>query len=147
VPLPGGMQVQVQGVHLRDGNVRAEEVVDKCLYESGARGISKHARNVAMVGLLVVPDGSISMREYRRRIRETYLKANPECGSFFVIFVLPVLISLVSNWISHWIINRKDLRTIRSEAFDALTESLPRLGERLTSISTTPNEHWKPSSA
>lgn len=117
--------------------MRAEEVVDQCLYESGARGISKHARNVALIGLMVVPDGAIGMREYRRRIRETYIKANPECGSFFLIFVLPVLISLVSNWISRWIINRSDLRTIRSQAFDALSESLPRLTDTLMSTSST----------
>jgi hypothetical protein len=127
--------------------VRAQEVADQCLYESGARGISKHARDVALVGLLVVPDGAISMRQYRRRIRETYLQANPECGSFFLIFVLPVLISLVSNWISRWIINRTDMREIRSEAFDSLIESLPRLGMKHTYISSSQSAHGKQSNA
>lgn len=139
------MQVQVsEECHVYERNMRAEEVVEKCLYESGARGISKHARNVALVGLLVVPDGAIGMREYRRRIKETYIKANPECGSFFLIFVLPVLISLVSTWISRWIINRTDLRTIRSQAFDELSESLPRLMDTLTCTSSTPAEPQRP---
>lgn len=129
---------------LRERYVRAQEVVDQCLYESGARGISKHSRDVALVGLLVVPDGAISMRQYRRRIRETYLQANPECGSFFLIFVLPVLISLVSNWISRWIMNRTDMREVRSQAFDELIASWPRLGERRTYISTTQSEPGKP---
>lgn len=114
----------------------ATEIVDQCLYESGARGISKHARQVALVGLLVVPDGAISMREYRRRIKETYLKTSPERGSFFLIFVLPVLISLVSNWIAKWIINRKDVKAIRSQAFDALIDASPHLMDTLTSISS-----------
>lgn len=118
--------------------MQAAEVADLCLYESGARGISKHSREVALVGLMLVPDGSISMRQYRRRMRETYLRMHPECGSFFVMFVLPVLISLVSNWIAKWIINRKDMRTIRSQAFDALIASSPSMTERLTSISTPP---------
>jgi len=118
--------------------LQAAEVADLCLYESGARGISKHSREVALVGLMLVPDGSISMRQYRRRMRETYLRMHPECGSFFVMFVLPVLISLVSNWIAKWIINRKDMRTIRSQAFDALIASSPSMTERLTSISTPP---------
>lgn len=118
--------------------MQAAEVADLCLYESGARGISKHSREVALVGLMLVPDGAISMRQYRRRMRETYLRMHPECGSFFVIFVLPVLISLVSNWIAKWIINRKDMRTIRSQAFDALIASSPSMTERLTSISTPP---------
>jgi hypothetical protein len=120
--------------------LQASEVADLCLYESGARGISKHSKEVALVGLLVVPDGAISMRSYRRRMKETYLRMHPECGSFFVMFVLPVLISLVSNWIAKWITNRKDMRAIRSQAFDALTESSPSLMDRLTSISTSPNE-------
>lgn len=132
---------------MRKRHVRAEEVAEQCLYESGARGISKHARDVALVGLMVVPDGAISMREYRRRIKETYLQANPECGSFFVIFVLPVLISLVSNWISHWILNRRDMREIRSQAFDALSESLPHLGTRPMSISSTRSEQQRQSDA
>ena len=123
----------------------ATEVADQCLYESGARGISKHAREVALVGLLVVPDGAVSMREYRRRIKETYLKANPECGSFFIIFVLPVLISLVSNWIAKWILNRQDMKTIRSQAFDALIDSSPHWMATHTSISFPPKNQTEPS--
>lgn len=120
--------------------MQATEVADLCLYESGARGISAHSREVALVGLLVVPDGAISMRSYRRRIKETYLRMHPECGSFFVIFVLPVLISLVSNWIAKWITNRKDMKTIKSQAFDALTVSSPSSMERLTSTPISPSE-------
>lgn len=134
-------RVQVQGEVCPASGVsrlQAAEVADLCLYESGARGISKHSREVALVGLMLVPDGAISMRQYRRRMRETYLRMHPECGSFFVMFVLPVLISLVSNWIAKWIINRKDMRTIRSQAFDALIASSPSMTERLTSISTPP---------
>jgi hypothetical protein len=124
--------------------LQAKEVADLCLYESGARGISKHSRDIALVGLLVVPDGSIGMREYRRRMKETYLRMHPECGSFFALFVLPVLISLVSNWIAKWIINRKDMKRLRSEAFDALTESSPDMMARLTSTSTSPSKPSRP---
>jgi hypothetical protein len=120
--------------------LQATEVADLCLYESGARGISAHSREVALVGLLVVPDGAISMRTYRRRMKETYLRMHPECGSFFILFVLPVLISLVSNWVAKWIMNRKDMKTIRSQAFDALTELSQNAMERLTSTPTSPNE-------
>lgn len=124
--------------------MHAEEVVEQCLYESGARGLSQHAREVALVGLLVVPDGAVSMREYRRRIKETYIKAHPERGSFFLIFVLPVLISLVSNWIAKWILNRTDMRTIRSQAFDALTASSPRMTDTLISISSPEKNQTEP---
>lgn len=124
--------------------MHAEEVVEQCLYESGARGLSQHAREVALVGLLVVPDGAVSMREYRRRIRETYIKAHPERGSFFILFVLPVLISLISNWIAKWILSHTDMRTIRSQAFDALTESSPRMTDTLISISSPERKQTEP---
>lgn len=116
--------------------MHAEEVADQCLYESGARGVHSKAREVTLIGLMLVPDGAISMRTYRRRMRETYLHLNPEAGSFFVIFVLPILISLVSNWIAKWILSRTDLKTMRSQAFDSLIASSPSVAERLTSIST-----------
>lgn len=116
--------------------MRAEEVADQCLYESGARGVHTKAREVALIGIMLVPDGAISMRTYRRRMKETYMHLNPEAGSFFLIFVLPILISLVSNWIAKWILNRTDLRTMRSQAFDTLIASSPSVAERLTSIST-----------
>jgi hypothetical protein len=119
----------------------ASEVADICLVESGARGISKHAKELALVGLLVVPDGAISMREFRRRMKETYLRTHPECGSFFIIFVMPILISLISNWIAKWIINRTDMKTIRSQAFDALIDSSQRWTDTLTSINSPQRNH------
>lgn len=118
----------------------ATEVADLCLYESGTRGLSEHARQVALVGLLVVPDGAISMRSFRRRMRETYLQTHPEAGSFFVIFVLPILISLISNWIAKWIINRTDMKTIRSQAFDALSASVPGWTGTRMSTSSPPKK-------
>lgn len=118
--------------------MHAEAVADQCLYESGARGIHSKAREVTLIGLMLVPDGAISMRTYRKRIRETYLNLNPEAGSFFVIFVLPILISLISNWIAKWILNRTDLMTIRSQAFDSLIASSQSVAMRLISTSTPP---------
>lgn len=121
--------------------LQASEVVDLCLYESGARGISRHSREVALVGLLVVPDGAISMRTYRRRIKDTFVQMHgDEYGSIFLLLVLPILISLISNWIAKWIIDRTDMKTIRGQAYDALIELSPSSMERLTSISTPPPE-------
>lgn len=117
--------------------MRIDKVVDKCLYESGARGVSGHAREVALLALLLAPDGPVRMREYRRQIKETYLKAYPEMGSFFVLFVLPILISLISTWVSRWILNRQDMKAVKAQAYDALTESSRVWTGTLTSISTT----------
>lgn len=124
--------------------MQAAEVADLCLRESGARGISKHSRDIALCALMLIPSGAIFMREYRKRIRETYLMARPEHGSFFVLFVLPVLISLISNWIAKWILSRTDLKTIRSQAFDAFIDSRPcSMGTR-TSISTQTKSPTEP---
>ena len=87
--------------------------------------MSQHSREVALCALMLIPSGAISMREYRKRVRETYLLTRPEHGSFFVLFVLPVLISLISNWIAKWILSRTDLKTIRAQAFDAFIDSRP----------------------
>ena len=128
LPLSSYMQVQAA--------MSASEVADQCLLESGARGLSAHAKDVAMVALMLLPNGAISLREYRRRIKEVYLSARPEHGSFFLLFVLPILISLISNWVIKWIVNRTDLRTIRSQAFDSIIASSPHMTVRLTSISS-----------
>lgn len=121
--------------------LQAKQVVDLCLYESGARGISRHSREVALVGLLVVPDGAIAMRTYKRRIKDTFVRMHgDEYGSIFLLLILPVLISLISNWIAKWIIDRTDMKTIRGQAYDELTELSPSSMARLTSTSTPPSE-------
>ena len=116
------------------------EVVEQCLAETGTRKVSDRAREVALIGILVAPEGTIFMREYRTRIKETYIKANPEVGSFFLIFILPILVSLISNWIARWILNRTDMKRMRSQAFDALTESSPGwMGKRGSTSTHTEN--------
>jgi hypothetical protein len=122
----------------------AEEVVEQCLKETSARKVSRHAREVCLVALLVVPEGAIGMREYRWRIKETFLKSQPEYGSFFLLFVLPILISLISTWISRWIFSSPNMRQIRAEAFDQLLASSPRWTGTLTSISSPPKRPTEP---
>lgn len=134
--LPARLQLQ--------GAMQATEVADLCLRESGARGISKHSKDIALCALMLIPSGSISTREYRRRIRETYLLARPEHGSFFLICVLPVLISLISNWIAKWILNRTDLKRIRAQAFDAFIDSQQSMTDTRTSIPTPTKKPTEP---
>jgi hypothetical protein len=100
----------------------ADEVVAACLKETGAERYSKHAVQVANLALVLVPDGSISLRTYRKRIRQEYLRGK-EFGSFFTLLVLPILISLISQWIAAWILRHSGtpIRTIRAQAFDAYT--------------------------
>lgn len=115
-----------------------DDIVNRCLRETGVDRVSPHAREVALVGIMVTPDGSIGTKEFRRRIKETYLKYSPEHGSFFVLIILPILVSLVSAWISRWIFGRTTLGDLRSQAFDALCESLPGWEGIRTSTSSPP---------
>jgi hypothetical protein len=101
----------------------ADEVVAACLKETGAGRYSKHAVQVANLAIMLLPDGAISLRSYRQRIRQEYLRGR-EVGSFFSLLVLPILISLISQWIAAWILRHRGtpIRTIRAQAFDSYTK-------------------------
>jgi hypothetical protein len=115
-----------------------DEIVDRCLRETGADRISDRARNVALVAILVAPDGAIGTREYKRRIKETYLRYAGEYNSFFLLVILPILISVISAWITRWLLGRTTLRGLRTQAFDRLSESLPALTGTRTSTNSPP---------
>jgi hypothetical protein len=129
LPMPARMRVQEMKL--------IDTVVDQCLRESGARGISSHSRNVALLAILLAPPD----RTYRKRIKETFKQAYPQAGSIFLVLILPILISVISAWISRWIINRTtDLKMTQAQAFDALIESSPSMRATLTSIRTPPTK-------
>jgi hypothetical protein len=115
--------------------MRAEEVIDQCLYETGARGVSPHAREVALIALLYAPPQN--MRDYRRQIRSAF-KRSEEYGSVFLLIVLPILVSLISAWINRWLFKTgtTDLRAMKAQAYDELTDVSPQLTATLTSIHT-----------
>jgi hypothetical protein len=115
-----------------------DEIVDRCLRETGADRVSGRARDVALVAILVAPDGAIGTREYKRRIKETYLRYSGEYNSFFLLVILPILISIISAWITRWLAGRNTLRGLRTQAFDRLSESLPALTGTPTSTSSPP---------
>jgi hypothetical protein len=76
---------------------------------------------VALVAI-VVWDEEASLQEYRSRIRAEYRRRNPECGSVFLLFVLPILANLISHWILKWISKRNagEIRRLKNEAFNTL---------------------------
>ena len=125
--------------------MRAEEVADICLEETGAGRISKHAREVCYVSMLNA--STAGMKTHAAHVRKVF-KQSGEYGSFFLLIVLPVLISLVSQWLARWLWSESrtesEVRTMKSQAFDALTELRPSMTATLTSISTPTNSHGKP---
>jgi hypothetical protein len=100
----------------------AEEIADECVRKTGTRRLGRNARQVALVAIMLSPDGKVDLKEYREQIRAECHRRK-EFGSFFLIFVLPLIVNLVSAWIAQWLINRHrdfPLRRLRTEAFDAL---------------------------
>jgi hypothetical protein len=117
------------------------EIVFDCLRDTGARGMSQHSEEIALLGLVFAP---LAGRKRRQAMRQAFIQGHPEVGSVFLVLVLPILISVISAWITKWILNRKDLRRIQAEAFDALTELSPATTATLTSISTRPPKPTEP---
>lgn len=123
----------------------AEAIVRECLRDTGADRISDHARAITLIGLIHAPLADVGRQVYRRRIKATFVQGNPNVGSVFLIFVLPILIAVISAWIQKWILNRKDLSKIQGQAYDALTELSPSTTATLTSINTPGKKQGEPS--
>jgi hypothetical protein len=100
----------------------ASKVAAECVRRTRANRISSHARKVALIAIMLSPDGEVDAPAFRKQIREEYARRY-ECGSVFLVIVLPILINLISAWIIRWLSNRShdlNLRRLRTEAFDAL---------------------------
>lgn len=131
---------------MRERNMRIEALTEQCLYESGARGIDSRADEVALVAMALAPEGAFKMKEYRKRIRETCLSTDKKYGSIFLIFILPILISIISQWVAKWIVNHttQDLMEMKAGAIATLAESSPALTARLTSTNSPPTNQTSP---
>ena len=101
--------------------MRAQEVADEAVRRTKTGRLSARATDVALVAI-VVWDEEASLQEYRSRIRAEYRRRNPECGSVFLLFVLPILANLISHWILKWISKRNagEIRRLKNEAFNTL---------------------------
>lgn len=104
--------------------------------------MSKHSEEIALLGLLYC---GLAGRPRRQAMRQAFVKGHPEVGSVFIALILPILISVISAWITRWILNRTDLKKIQAQAYDALTELSPTTTAILTSISIPPTKPTEPS--
>lgn len=120
--------------------MHAQEIASQCVRESGALGYDQ-SNELALLGLALVPDGDIDKRTLRREMKSKYLAANGEYGFVFTVIILPMLISIISNWIVKWIWDRRNRSEIRAEATLRLYELSPRWTATLTSISSPPTKH------
>lgn len=101
----------------------AEAVADWCLESTGARRFGKHARSVALVAIMLLPDGEVDPTVFRKQIRTECWRRKDQFGSVFLVFVLPIIINIIAAWVAKWLVNRTQgspLTKIRGQAFDAL---------------------------
>lgn len=115
--------------------MHAEEIADLCLRETGAARISKEARKVCYLTMMYSPTSD--MRVLQKRIKKSF-RDSKQYGSFFLVFVLPLLISLISNWIIKWLwsspTTTSQIKRMRIQAYASLTASSPAMAATLTSI-------------
>lgn len=104
--------------------MRAQEVAEEAVRYTNTGRLSVRATDVALVAILVWDKGA-SLQQYRSRIREEYIRRNPECSSLFLLFVLPIIANLISHWIVKWI-SKKDagqITDLREQACRTLGSS------------------------
>lgn len=100
----------------------ASKVAAECVRRTRANRISSHARKVALIAIMLAPEGEVDLPAYRQQIKEEVARRD-QYGSVFLIIVLPILVNLISAWIVRWLNNRHhglNLRRLKTEAFDAL---------------------------
>jgi hypothetical protein len=97
--------------------MRIKRVAEACLQESGAGTISDKAGELTLIAIACASE---DMKEWRDNIKRQYRKRHPKCGSIFLIFILPLLVSLISNWLARWIFKDSDLQTLKAEALNEL---------------------------
>jgi hypothetical protein len=98
-----------------------QEIVRSCLADTGAGRISDHAEELVLLGLVYSPVAAISRKQHRLAMKRGFKAKHPEMGSVFLVFILPILVSVISAWITKWILNRKDLGAIQTAAARELT--------------------------
>lgn len=117
--------------------MHAQEIAERCLKETGAGRISRHAEEVAYVAMVYAPVRAD--KKYRKQIKDTFQRSG-EYGSIFLLLILPILISLISHWLARWIwstpTTQTQIRTMRIQAYAILIDSSPAMAATLTSTNT-----------
>jgi hypothetical protein len=116
--------------------VFASRLAEQCADESGAGRLHQKAVEVALIAIQTCTGED--RQAWKRAVRNAYRQSHPECGSFFLIFVLPVLISLVTQWLSKWIF-KQDIAVIEALREQAATDlGLRRRSEATPTSTNTP---------
>lgn len=98
----------------------ATDIARRCASATGARRFSKHGEEIALITMMLLKDPP--QDNIQQMVKREFLRRNPTVGNPFVIFVLPLLVSLISHWIIKWISRRQDLSKLRVAAYEALSD-------------------------
>lgn len=97
--------------------LHAARVATECADDTGASRISQHAEEIALLALLLTdipPQDNI-----KQRIKQAFLERNKDCRSIFVMIILPIVISVISQWIVKWLTTNQTAQ-VRVEARNIL---------------------------
>lgn len=97
----------------------ARQIAQRCVEETGVARMSTHGEEIAMIAIATAnPD----RRAWKKQIRSEFRARNLECGSVFLLILLPIIINLISAWLARWIFSDHptSLDHLRMEATNAL---------------------------
>jgi hypothetical protein len=78
----------------------AEAIADRCAEESGSSRLSKHSKEVSLIAIATLQS---NLPLWKRDIRARFRQRNPEYGSVLLLILLPIIINLITTWLSRWI--------------------------------------------
>jgi len=81
--------------------------------ESGASTLTRHSEELALIMISMWPDSDT------KKVRAEFRRRHKEVGSVFLIIVLPIIVSILSKWITEWIWNHRTDQTRISQAATA----------------------------
>jgi len=107
---------------MQEEQVTASGIADLCVQQTRADEMSRHAKRVALAGIAVYPEGDVHLKEYRKAIANK-VKEDKRCGFIFTMIVLPIIISVISQWLVQWFTNRRktDWNQMKAQAQESLS--------------------------
>lgn len=112
----------------------ASQIARRCAEETGAARMSRYGEEVALLAML---NANEDKSAWKKSVRQAFRARHQECGSVFLLIVLPILINLISAWLAKWIFQEHptSLAHIQWEAGIALG-SLPHTAGTPTCTAT-----------
>lgn len=98
--------------------VTARQVAEECVRQTRTKRLSNRAVQVALVAIMLAPDGKVDAAAYRRAVAK---ECRQRYGSVLLLIVLPILVNLITAWIMRWLNNRDlPLPNLQAQAKAAL---------------------------